>query len=383
MNPSLIADRAETLRRIEIARRHGVEDVAVQSMLYGENGAQFQSRLIAKLAVRELGGAFSFRRMFDGLVSNKLDGLERESLQEAARTADVSYDPTRPIIPWAAFSGSFTRDLIAASAGTGGYLVGTDVGEAADILRPFSVTARLGVQFIERLKGNLQLPKTNTKATGYWLADETQQITPSQTVIGGVSFTPKTGGGFVEYSRQLNLQASVETYIRRELLRTVGTLLDAAVINGGGHSGQPLGLLNTPGIGTQSGTSLAYSGVCAMKRTVAAADAPDDDISFLAAPATRELLEARERAAGSGFIWDNNTVASQPARVSTDVPTATLICGAWSSIAVGLWGVGFQLELNPFEATAFKIGKIQARLLVQADVGVVHPTAFNVSTGIT
>lgn len=368
MNASMIADRAETLRRIEVARRHGLEEIASQSILYGETPAQFQTRLLSKLAVREFGGAFSFRRMLEGLVANKLDGLERESLQEAARVAGVQYEPFKPVIPWAAFTGGFTRDLIAASAGLGGYLAATEVGEAADILRPFSVTARMGVQFIERLKGNMQLPKTTTKASGYWLPDESTTTTESTPAIGSVSFTPKIGGAFVEYSRQLNLQANVEGYIRRELLRTVSTLLDAAVINGAGASGAPLGILNTPGIGTQSGTSLAHAGVCAMKRTVAAANGQDEDISFIGTPAVRELLETRERATGSGYIWDNNQVASQPARVSTDVPTATLICGAWSHVVVALWGVGFRLELNPFEGTAFKIGKIQARLLIHADV---------------
>ena len=70
--------------------------------------------------------------------------------------------------------------------------------------------------------------------------------------------------------------------------------------------------MNTASIGTQSGTTLGHTGTANMKETVATLNAPEDDIAFIGTPAVRELLEGRERATGSGFVWDNDHVASTP-----------------------------------------------------------------------
>jgi hypothetical protein len=121
-----------------------------------------------------------------------------------------------------------------------------------------------------------------------------------------------------------------------------------------------------------------------MKRKSAEANVTDEAISYLSTPAVRELLEGRERATGGGrFVWDKDQVADRAAYVSTDVPTATMICGDWSLIYLGIWGEGFVLEVNPFDPTGFKTGTIQARMLVTCDVAVLHPSAFVVASSIT
>lgn len=374
-----IATRIAAAERFELARSHGLEEVAAASLRSGESDAQFRTRLLGHIAVRQLGGAFSFSRALVGLADGRLDGLEKETLQETARKAGQNFDPQRVFVPWSLM----TRDLSTTSPSVGGYLVGTSTGEALDVLRPWSVTARAGIDSIENLRDNATLPRTTSKATGYWLSTETGQVTESAPALGAIALTPKSCGSFIEFSRNLSMQAAAEAYVRRELLRTMGTLVDAAVINGSGAAGQPLGLLNTPSIGTQSGTSLAQAGVTHMKALVAAANAPDEGISFLSTPAVRELLETRARATGLGFIWDNDMVASRPARVSTDVPAATMICGAFSEILLALWGAGFVFEVNPYDATGFKAGIIQARVLVSVDVAIKHADAFAVATSIT
>lgn len=320
---------------------------------------------------------FSLARMFAGMRDGHLSGLERELLEQSARDAGQNFDPQRVQVPWK----FFLRDLTAASASAGGYLVGTAMSEVVDILRPWSVTARAGITIFDGLRESLPIPKVSTKSSGNWLTNEATQVTESTPVLGQTTLQPKLGGGYVELSRQFSLQAAGEQFARMELLRTVGSLLDVAVLNGSGASGQPLGLLNTVGIGTQSGTSLAYSGVLNMKETCATANAVDANIAYIGTPAVRELLEGRERATGSGFIWDNDRVASRPAYVTTDVPASTLICGDWSEIILGLWGSGLQVEVNPY--ANFQAGIIGARIIVGCDVAVKHAASFCVATSVT
>lgn len=337
-------------------------------------------RSLAALNKRDTGPRLNFARMLSDLSKGAVHGADREAIEEFAHKAGIQHiDPQRPYVPFSAL-----RDLNKVTSTAGGYLVSAETREAVDILRPWSVTARAGIIIETGLVGDQAIPKTTGKTTPYWLSTELSELTPSTPTVGQIALTPKTAGASLNFSRQLSKQANADAFVRRELLRTVGTAVDQAVINGTGASGQPLGLLNTPSIGTQSGTSLAFSGITTMKKTVAEANAPDESISYLSTPAVRQLLENRERITGGvSFIWDNDRVASRPAFVSTDIPSATLICGAWEAVYMGIWGEGFIVEINPFEASNFKVGTIQARVLVSCDVAILHAAAFNVATAIT
>jgi HK97 family phage major capsid protein len=321
------------------------------------------------------GPQFSFARMLDRMSDGSLDGFEAETLQEVA---GAKYDKYRVIIPFSLL----TRDLSTAASG-GGYLVNTVGLDPADSLRPWSVTARAGVTLLPSLTGNALLPLTTGNVTVTWLADETSPITATQPTIGQVAIAPKTAASLVTFSRQLSLQSFAENYVKRELLRTIGTAIDQSVLSGSGASGQPLGVLNTLGIGSQSGTSLAYAGVTAMRQAVAEANGDDASIAFIATPAIRKLLENRERATGSGYIWDNDRVASRPGYVTTECPTAKAVCGDWQHIIFATWGPGFEFMANFCDPTGFRTGTIQARAMLTCDVAVVRAAAFVAASSIT
>ena len=243
--------------------------------------------------------------------------------------------------------------------------------------------AKAGIQIEFGLVGDQVVPKVTAKSTPNWLATEGTQGTATTPTLSQVSLTPKTVIGSLQYSRQFSKQANAPQFAARELLRTVGTAIDQAIINGSGVSGVPLGLIGTSGVQTQSGTTL-NAGCATMKRKSAEANVVDEQISFLSTPAVRELLEGREKATGGGkFVWDKDQVADRAAYVSTDVPTATMLCGDFSLIYLGMWGVGLTLEINPYEQTNFRAGIIQARVLVSCDVGVLHPASFIVASSIT
>jgi HK97 family phage major capsid protein len=310
----------------------------------------------------------------------QLDGPEREHLQQLARDAGRNFDDQRVYVPFSAFN----RDLLTASGTAGGYLVsGRETHEAVDILRPWSVTARAGVVIETGLVGNQAVPKVTAKATAEWQTLETTAISGSQPTLGEIALLPKTVGVTLDFSRQLARQTNAEKFVQRELLRTAGTAVDQAVINGSGIAGEPLGLMRVPGVQTQSGTTL-NSGVLSMKQKAAEANVNDERIAFLSTPAVRALLEARERASGGGkFVWENDRVADRPAYVSTDLPAGVMIAGDFSNVYVGVWGAGLIVEINPHDPQAFKAGIIRARVLVSLDVAVLHPSGFVVASSIT
>jgi HK97 family phage major capsid protein len=308
------------------------------------------------------------------LSRGSLNGENREALEEAARRDGIAFDPLRPYVSF--------RDLTVASAPGGGYLKGTDMQDVVDILRPWSVMARAGIQIELGLVGDQVVPRVSANTTPAWLPTEGTQITPSTPTLIQIPLTPHQVGAVLQYSRQFSKQANAPRFAAMELLRTVGTAMDQAVLNGSGAAGQPSGLLQQS-IQTMSGTTLTGASANEMKQLSAEANAPDEGISFLGTPTVRLILENRERAAGSGFVWDNDRIASRPGAVSTDVPTDTLLCGPWSLIYLGIWGQGLTLEINPFDQTGFKSGMIQARVIVACDVAVLHPSAFVSATGVS
>jgi len=270
--------------------------------------------------------------------------------------------------------------MTAAGASGSNYLVPSEAAAAVDILRPWSVTMQAGITVMPGLVGNTPIPKTTATSTGYWLSDEATDITASQPTIGQVSLSPKMAGALVQYTHQLRAQSDVENILRRELLRTTGSLIDAAVFNGSGGSGQPTGLLNTSSIGTQSGTSLAWAGILTMEGQCG--DANAEPSAWIATPTVRKLLKGRERASGSGMVWNDFGLNGKPAFATTTLPAGTLVTGDWSQLVLGMWG-GLEIQVAPPNAAGFKAGTLAIRLLASVDVGVLHPAAFSKSTSVT
>lgn len=330
-----------------------------------------------KLTDKEL-RAFSLARVFEDAQSGHglRSGLEAEILGDYARELGRPFSADRFSIPWQVLA----RDMTSAGVSGSNHMVPTDTQAAVQALRPWSVVMQSGCTVLPDLQGNASIPRVTAEVGGYWLTTENDPIAESQPTVGAVTMAPKICGAIVQYSRLLRLQTGVDAFLTEHLLRTVGRALDAAALNGSGVSGQPTGLLNTSGIGTQSGTSLAHAGIQNMLQQVADAGAQDEALAVVATPAVRELLAQREVAAGSGMLWDGRTVAGLPARATPDVPAANLILGAWPELLIGLWGP-IELAINPF--ANFQAGILEMRVLMHADVAVRHPAAFAVASSIT
>jgi HK97 family phage major capsid protein len=267
-----------------------------------------------------------------------------------------------------------------ATSSSGGYLVSPATTlAAADALRPWSIAVSAGITVEAGLVGNISIPLTTGTSTGEWLASETTQIGTSSPTLGNVTLAPKNGGAHVQFSRQLALQSSAETFIQRELLRTVGGMLDRAILSGTGTS-EPLGILNTANVPAASGASLNVAAIAALEGDVGNANVMDENISLVTHPDVRELLRKRVATGSGRFCWERD-VCGLPGYTTTGLGTNVAIVGGWAEAILGLWGPGPEFMLNPYQN--FQAAIVGARVMVAADVGVRFPAAFSVSTGIT
>lgn len=325
---------------------------------------------------------FSLARLLDAMQQEHglRDGYEKEVCSAAALSAGESFDRHRVLVPLHALA---TRDLSAGTASAGGYLVATDTGSPVDALKPWSVVASAGVTVADNLSGNLILPRVTASAQGAWVDTEGTQYAESQPTVGTASLTPKHVAVWLSFSRLWRMQADGgEEFLRRHLLRSVGEMLDTAFFAGSGASGQPTGLLNTAGIGTQSGTSLAHAGILAMRKACVAAGAREDMLRWVGDEDTQELLAARERSSGGGrFLWDDGYILGRPAHATKNAPASALVCGDFSAAVLALWGPSVRLEINPYQD--FRAGIYAARVVLTCDVAFPQPGAFCVASSIT
>lgn len=318
---------------------------------------------------------FSVMRMLNSMANAEFQGgrsYEAGVCEAAAIAQGGVHDPQRAVVPW----GVFARDLMVSAPSRGGNLVGAKTIEAVDVLRPYSVVAKMGVSTAENLTQNLLVPNLSGATTGNWLADETSSITTSSATTGVTSSSPRTAGSIIKAGFNFMRQAGhAETFIRRQLLSAMGVLLDAAVLQGTGVAGQPTGLSHTAGVGEQSG-AVTRANMLDILATLGVANVNDDNIKFLSTPAVRKILQAREGYASTGRpIWtDDATVVGKPAAVTTDCPAATIFAGDWSQILVALWGSGLTIEVDPY--SSFTTGAVQIRVLMHCDVNILKPAAF-------
>lgn len=318
---------------------------------------------------------FKFSRALQAISEDRLTGsLEGEMLAEAAQRAGRPHTGGQIFLPFELMR----RDLDISS---GAHLVATERPHAFDALRPSSQALRAGANILE-VVGNQAIPRVTGTSTAHWLqGDGSGQISESQITVGEVNVTPKNAGIVVGVSQQLVRQSNIDALLQRELLRSMGSALDAAILAGTGIAGQPLGIASTPGIYVHEAVAdTTWDDVLGMLEAVA--DANAESVTWIGAPDVRTTLSARPRSSvGGREIWLDGTIAGFPAAVSTLAPAATLTCGDFTQLVIALFGDGVEITINPF--SNFATGKIAYRAWLTADVSLISPAAFAIARTIT
>jgi HK97 family phage major capsid protein len=332
---------------------------------------------------------YSLSRAMLGIADQQLSGYEKEVDAEIRRkTGAEGRSNSSVFVPTGL---SLTRDLTAGTASAGGYLVGTDnLGDSfVDLLYPRTICGALGATFLPGLVGNVTIPKLAAGGTAHWLTNEFTAITETNQTLSQVAMTPKTVGGYTEFSRQLLMQSnpSVDSIIAGDLAKVIAGAVDVAAINGSGSGGQPFGILQTSGlIAPFSGASLDYAGVMQFMTTLASANALDGKtLGYMTTPTVAALLMQRQRFTSTDTaIWEGNVregkVAGVRAMSSPNVPAAKMLLGDWSQLVIGEWGY-LEITSNPF--ANFQAGTVGVRAMQSLDIGVRQIGAFAVAESIT
>ena len=325
---------------------------------------------------------FSFLRALNALA-NPTDRQAQEAAafeREVSDAASKKYEkPANGIlVP----NEVLQRDLNVGTATAGGNLVPTELlaGSFIDILRKRMAVMATNPTMLTGLSGNVSIPRMTSTSTAYFVG-ESGAPTESQQAFDQVNMTPKTIGAFVDYSRRLLLQSSidVETMIRDDIAKVIATKLDNAAIYGSGSSNEPLGIKDTTGVGTSTITTFGtFAEYIALETDVAAANADVANMFYLINASARGALKSTEKATNTGqFVFENNEINGYPAIVSNQLANNDVLFGDFSQFVIGMWS-GLDLTVDPYaNATS---GSVRIIALQDVDFAVKQPTAFSFGT---
>ena len=404
------------IREIEaLGKVHGFEEEATRAITDGKSIDQFRGYVLDELAKKgltpvenpnpEIGLSEKETREFSFLRAlNALANPTSRQFQEAASfefecsraVADKMKKQAKGImVPLEVMK----RDLVVGTDTAGGYTVATNLlaGSFIELLRNRMMVNQMGATTLSGLVGDLAIPKQSGGATAYWVA-ESGDPTESQQTLGQVALAPKTVGAFTDLSRKLLLQSSIdiENFVKGDLALVLALAIDLAAINGSGSSNQPLGILNTTGIGDvaggTNGAAPTWDHIVDLWTAVAQDNAAFGSLGFLTNSKVIGKLMKTEKASNTAqFVCANfpdangiTGLAGARCGVSNQVPSnltkgsssgvcSAIIYGNWADLIIGMWGT-LDLTVDPY--TGSTSGTVRVVALQDVDVAVRHAESF-------
>jgi HK97 family phage major capsid protein len=407
------AERARVSAIMDLASRHGQREFGESAIRDGASIEQFRGALLDKVASKPLNvdhevglsdkevRSFSFVRAIKAL-SNPQD---RRAQEEAAFEFEVSEAAAKKegrnsrglLIPVDVLYGK--RDLttsITSGTAKAGNLVATDLLAASfiDVLRNKMVLNTLGAQFLTGLNGNVAIPRKTSASSAYWVAENSAPTESTNApAFDQVTMSPKTLGAYVDISRRLVLQSSldIENLVRNDLATSIAVAMDGAAIAGSGTN-KPTGVLNTSGIGSvtlgTNGGAPTWAMVVGLVREVEIDNALTGSAAFLTNGQVKAKLSSTSKQTSGvegNFILgpDMNNLYGYPIVVSQQVPAnlskgsgsnlSAMLFGVWSDLLIGQWS-GIDLMADPY--TGSNAGTVRIVAFHDCDFAVRHPESF-------
>lgn len=401
------ARREEQTRASEIraiAKQHHQEELGDEFIREGKTVDEFRGEVLGRIAKPQpvasnpdLGMTpkevkrYSLVRAIRQLVARQpLDGIEREASDATAklcgRTPDGFFIP-HDVMTARGPEAAGARALQTGDATKGGYLVGTELlaGSMIELLRNKALVARLGATTLSGLVGNIAIPRQTGGATAYWLS-ETGTVTKADQAFGQLGLTPKRLVGNTAYTKELLMQAAldVEAFVRGDLMRVLAIEKDRAAINGLGANGEPLGILNTTGIGGVTfGAAATWAKVVEFETDVADQNADVGTMAYLTTPAVRGKWKTTVKVTNQAvFLWENGDaefgmVNGYRAGVTKQVPSDKVLFGNWADLILADWA-GIDVVVDPYSLATQ--GQVQIVITLWTDIGVRHAVSFSASS---
>ncbi len=296
--------------------------------------------------------------------------------------------PAAQRIPGGAYlpSRRFARALgVGAAASAGNIVNGNALLGVADAARPATVLEAAGAQRLELVaEGAINLPVWEPGAGG-WVPEYgvAPQLASS---VRSITASGRMAAARLALSRRLLLQAEeAEASILREVQAAVAAVIEGGIIAGSGSNNEPLGVLATPGIGSETFAAAlpTYAELTKMIEKAADADASLAASSWLLN--TKDLaglLAAQRGTAGPGIIeWDGaaHRIAGFQLLPTRHLPEGKVLFGDFSNVTLAYWGEP-QITIDRISNGKSLSGAVDVVIHNLVDLMIAHPAQIVVGS---
>jgi len=349
---------------------------------------------------------YSFLRVAQYLADPSPRTAEAAAFElDVARAAQAKHSRSANgvLIPWEVLGSNRAAETpgqVVGTFGDGGALVGTDRLDAQfiDLIRNRSAFLNSGLTTLTGLEGNVEIPK-KLSSSQYYFVGENADVTNSKLTFGLVNMIPRTIGVRVPISRRMMIQSSpdIENLVRLDMAESVALGMDYTIGYGTGSNGQPLGIINTTGIGSVTlggGTAKAFPASLGGDGSTTHncgdwADYVDLEtelaIDNLDAGSMRYIMNSVVRGAlkqtlkvsgdaGAGYIYtDAGQVNGYQTVISNQMQLNDVLFGNFADCVVGMWS-GLDVVVDPYTQSAS--GQVILTVHQDFDVAVRRPQSF-------
>lgn len=386
-----------------VMKELGMRKVEFQGRVHDAGGAELG------LSQREV-KRYSFLRVAQYLADPNPRTAEAAAFElDVARAAQAKHSRSANgvLIPWEVLGSNRAAETpgqVVGTFGDGGALVGTDRLDAQfiDLIRNRSAFLNSGLTMLSGLEGNVEIPK-KLSSSQYYFVGENAEVANSKLTFGLVNMIPRTIGVRVPISRRMMIQSSpdVENLVRIDMAESVALGMDYTIGYGTGSNGQPLGIVNTTGIGSVTlggGTAKAFpvslggdgstthncgdwADYVDLETELAIDNLDAGTMSYVMNSVVRGALKQTLKVsgdAGAGYIYtDAGQVNGYQTVISNQMQLNDVLFGNFADCVVGMWS-GLDVVVDPYTQSAS--GQVILTVHQDFDVAVRRPQSFALGT---
>lgn len=332
---------------------------------------------------------FSISKFLREAQHDNLTGVEAEMAKEGeAEFKRSGINPAANSVYIPSFALRSYDDTNATESGYGNAFKEEKFFSYEGKLRGEMLAARLGVNFIDNLAGNLNIVTGGADAA--WVAEDVA-ATKAKPAYAKMTLSPKRLQVLqgVTYDLIHQNSASVDALIMADMVKAHAAALDAAIFAGSGSSGQPTGVLgragNTVSIG-DTGGAITYAKLVEMEQMVGEDNGLlDGTLAYVSNAKVMGKLKTIPQVQGyPWYLLNEGKVNGYPFFMSNALPSnltkstgsnlSAAIFGPFSQVICGTWGGGLQFIIDPYTAKAS--GVLEVTAIAYHDVAVRHADAF-------
>ena len=339
---------------------------------------------------------FSISKFLREAQHDNLTGIEAEMAKEGeAEFKRSGINPAANSVYIPSFALRSYDDTNATESGYGNAFKEEKFFSYEGKLRGEMLAARLGVNFIDNLTGNLNIVTGGADAA--WVAEDVA-ATKAKPAYAKMTLSPKRLQVLqgVTYDLIHQNSKSVDALIMADMVKAHAAALDAAIFAGSGSSGQPTGVLGRAGNTVSidgTGGPITYAKLVEMEQMVGEDNGLlDETLAYVSNAKVMGKLKTIPQVAGyPWYLLNEGKVNGYPFFMSNALPSnltkstgsnlSAAIFGPFSQVICGTWGGGLQFIIDPYTAKAS--GVLEVTAIAYHDVAVRHADAFAKIVDIT